>query len=203
MFEWAFFVLYMCSLIVHVFFVPAWLTQILKASVRTVCSDCVHKIKNQGSIPFWSLGQAHHIELRSQSFDCSEQSQNHTLKALQDCCLTHPIHVCICDRSGNRTPLKTKLNLTWKPASAGATVSKRTRDKGDTSFTAYDVRCTAKPDQNAKIRVTSAEHRTLQVDGFPVVIILRLHSFFMEYILLRWGLLDLCCLLFFRRQKSV
>ena len=111
-----------------------------------------------------SPGPPHHIELKSQAFDSPDKSQTHSTKVLVNCLFGSPVYAFVCDKHGNRTSLKTTLNLSWAPGSAGQAVSKKTSARGEALFAADGIKCnTPRPDQEVRIKVSSTEHRTLQV----------------------------------------
>ena len=109
-------------------------------------------------------GAPHHIELRSQAFDDSSQKHEHTAKLFSNCFLNAPIHAFVCDRSGNKTPLRTTLNLSWIPSSCGTQLTKRAQ-KGEAVFEANTMKCGSRAgdQQQVKLRVISSEHKNLTV----------------------------------------
>ena len=70
---------------------------------------------------------------------------------------------CVCDRGGNKTSFKTTLGLAWVPSTSGQQISKKTNQKGEAIFQSNVLRCTSKADKDVKIKVSSTEHRGLQV----------------------------------------
>ncbi|KAK2571643.1 Structural maintenance of chromosomes flexible hinge domain-containing protein 1 [Acropora cervicornis] len=110
-------------------------------------------------------GAPHHIELKSQAFDDSSLKNEHAAKFFSNCFLTSPIHACVCDKSGNKSPLKTTLVLSWIPSSCGQTLSKKSTQKGEVMFEANTMKCGSRSgDQQVKLKVTSSEHKNLQVE---------------------------------------
>ena len=119
---------------------------------------------------FLFSGAPHHLELKSQAFDDSSQMHDHTAKFFSYCFLSAPIYAYVCDRSGNKTPLKTTLSLSWTPASCGAMLTKKTTQKGELMFDANTLKCGSRTgEQQVKLRVSSSEHRNLQVSCFRSV----------------------------------
>lgn len=115
-------------------------------------------------------GAPHHIELKSQAFDDSSQKHDHTAKFFSNCFLSASIYAYVCDRSGNKTPLKTTLNLAWTPASCGQQLTKKTTQKGEVMFEANTMKCGSRTgEQQVRLRVSSSEHRNLQVSFFRSV----------------------------------
>ena len=110
-------------------------------------------------------GSPHHIELKSQAFDDPSQNQQHTAKLFSNCYLSAHVQAFVCDKSGNKTPIKTTLNLSWIPGSCGLMTSKKTTQAGEATFQGDTIKC-ASPrnvDQEVKLKVSSSEHRNLQV----------------------------------------
>ncbi|XP_015762340.1 PREDICTED: structural maintenance of chromosomes flexible hinge domain-containing protein 1-like [Acropora digitifera] len=108
-------------------------------------------------------GAPHHIELKSQAFDDSSLKNEHAAKFFSNCFLTSPIHACVCDKSGNKSPLKTTLVLSWIPSSCGQTLSRKSTQKGEVMFEANTMKCGSRSgDQQVKLKVTSSEHKNLQ-----------------------------------------
>ncbi|XP_078348913.1 structural maintenance of chromosomes flexible hinge domain-containing protein 1-like [Oculina patagonica] len=107
-------------------------------------------------------GAPHHIELKSQAFDDSSQKHEHTAKLFSNCFLNAPIQAFVCDRSGNKTTLRTTLNLSWIPSSCGILLTKKTA-RGEATFEANTMKCGSRAgdQQQVKIRVFSSEHKTL------------------------------------------
>ncbi|XP_073245527.1 structural maintenance of chromosomes flexible hinge domain-containing protein 1-like [Porites lutea] len=108
-------------------------------------------------------GAPHHIELKSQAFDDSSPKNEHTAKFFSNCYLSAPIFAFICDKSGNKTPLKTTLNLSWIPASCGQLLPRKTTQKGETVFEAKAMRCGSRSgEQQVKLKVSSPDNKNLQ-----------------------------------------
>lgn len=115
-------------------------------------------------------GAPHHIELKSLAFDSPEKKQEHTTKVLVNCYLSAPLHACVCDKVGNKTPLKTILSLSWLPGSSGQPTSKKTSSRGEAIFPADSLKCNSpRVDQEIRIKAFSPEHRTLQVKQLGVL----------------------------------
>lgn len=107
-------------------------------------------------------GAPHHIELKSQGFDDPSLKNEHTAKFFSNCFLSSPIQACICDRSGNKTPLKTTLSLSWIPTSCGQPLVKKTTQRGELMFEAKTMKCGSRSgEQQLKIKVISSEHKNL------------------------------------------
>lgn len=122
------------------------------------CQSCITLIL----IPV-SPGAPHHIELKSQAFDDSSQKHEHTAKLFSNCFLNAPIHAFVCDKSGNKTTIRTTLNLSWIPASCGILLSKKTQ-RGEALFEANTLKCGSRTgDQQVKLRVSSQDHKNLGV----------------------------------------
>lgn len=137
-----------------------------KTNILRVISSSLFPWKRRLSFNFWFLsGAPHHIELKSQAFDdSSKQNQEHTARFFSNCYLSASIFAHVCDRSRNKTPLKTTLNLSWIPGSCGLQLSKKTTQKGEVVFEASTMRCGSRSgDQQVKLRVSSSEHKSLQV----------------------------------------
>lgn len=106
-------------------------------------------------------GAPHHIELRSQAFDDPSQKHEHSAKLFSNCFLSAPVHAFVCDSSGNKTPLRTTLNLSWTPSSCGLLLTKRAQ-KGEAVFEANTMKCGSRSgDQTVKLRVFSSDHKNL------------------------------------------
>lgn len=95
------------------------------------------------------------------------------MKLISNCYLGAHIAACICDRGGNKTSFKTTLGLSWVPAASGQQISKKTSQKGEAIFQSNVLRCTAKADKDVKIKVSSTEHRILQVCSIYLLFLLR------------------------------
>ena len=108
-------------------------------------------------------GAPHHIELRSQAFDDPSQKHEHTAKLFSNCFLSAPVHAFVCDSAGNKTPLRTTLNLSWTPSSCGLLLTKRAQ-KGEVVFEANTMKCGSRSgDQQVKLKVFSSDHKNLTV----------------------------------------
>lgn len=108
-------------------------------------------------------GAAHHIELKSQAFDDPSQKHEHTAKLFSNCFFNAPIHAFVCDRSGNKTTIRTTLNLSWVPASCGVLLQKKTQ-RGEAVFEANTLKCGSRTgDQQVKLKVSSPDHKNLGV----------------------------------------
>ena len=117
-------------------------------------------------VPYLISGAPHHIELRSQAFDDPSQKHEHTAKLFSNCFLSAPVHAFVCDSSGNKTPLRTTLNLSWTPSSCGLPLTKRAQ-KGEAVFEANTMKCGSRSgDQLVKLRVFSSDHKNLTVSFF-------------------------------------
>ena len=117
-------------------------------------------------VPYLISGAPHHIELRSQAFDDPSQKHEHTAKLFSNCFLSAPVHAFVCDSSGNKTPLRTTLNLSWTPSSCGLLLTKRAQ-KGEAVFEANTMKCGSRSgDQMVKLRVFSPDHKNLTVSVF-------------------------------------
>lgn len=108
-------------------------------------------------------GAPHHIELRSQAFDDPSQKHEHTAKLFSNCFLSAPVYAYVCDSSGNKTPLRTTLNLSWTPSSCGLLLTKRAQ-KGEAVFESNTMKCGSRSgDQQVKLKVFSSDHKNLTV----------------------------------------
>ena len=114
-------------------------------------------------------GAPHHIELKSQAFDDPSQKHEHTAKLFSNCFLSAPVYAYVCDSSGNKTPLRTTLNLSWTPSSCGLLLTKRAQ-KGEAVFESNTMKCgTRSGDQQVKLKVFSSDHKNLTVSLSRIV----------------------------------
>jgi len=121
-------------------------------------------------------GAPHHIELKSQAFDDPSQKHEHTAKLFSNCFLSAPVHAFVCDSSGNKTPLRTTLNLSWTPSSCGLLLTKRAQ-KGEAVFEANTMKCGSRSgDQQVKLKVFSSDHKNLTVSFWRIVYLKRLST---------------------------
>lgn len=126
-------------------------------------------LSNDLTLYYMISGAPHHIELRSQAFDDPSQKHEHSAKLFSNCFLSAPVHAFVCDSSGNKTPLRTTLNLSWTPSSCGLLLTKRAQ-KGEAVFEANTMKCGSRSgDQTVKLRVFSSDHKNLTVSFCRIV----------------------------------
>ena len=93
-----------------------------------------------------------------------------------NCFLSAPVHAFVCDSSGNKTPLRTTLNLSWTPSSCGLLLTKRAQ-KGEAVFEANTMKCGSRSgDQQVKLKVFSSDHKNLTVSFWRIVYLKRLST---------------------------